>query len=111
MTKNVIKVDDGNFKREVLEKSKQLPVVVDFWADWCMPCRILGPVIEEVAQENNGKFVLAKMSVEENKVMPSVYSVMSIPSVKMFRNGRVTAEFVGAQPKDKIREWLRVNLE
>ncbi|MBR9679342.1 MAG: thioredoxin [Nanoarchaeota archaeon] len=106
----MIDVNDGNFKEKVLGKSKDIPVVVDFWAGWCMPCKMLGPVIEEVAKENKDKFILAKMNVEENTVMPGVYGVMSIPSVKMFKNGEVTAEFVGTLPNESIQKWVDDNV-
>ncbi len=105
----MINVTDANFKKEVLEKSKEKPVVVDFWASWCMPCRILGPIIEKVSEENPDKFVLAKMDVEGNQVMPQVYGIMSIPNVKMFRNGEVVAEFVGAMPKESVSKWIAQN--
>jgi len=106
----MVDVNDGNFQQKVLEKSNEIPVVVDFWAGWCAPCRMLGPVIEEVSKENKGKFVLAKMNVEENQVMPAVYGVMSIPSVKMFKGGKVVAEFVGALPKQSIQKWVEDNV-
>lgn len=108
--KSYVEVSDASFKKEVLDKSKSIPIVVDFWASWCGPCRVLGPIIEEVASEFKGKMVLAKMNVEENEVMPSVFGVMSIPSVKMFKDGKVVAEFVGSRPKDSVSKWVKDNL-
>lgn len=107
---NKIEISDATFQKQVIEQSKTVPVVVDFWASWCGPCRVLGPVIESLAEEYKGKFILAKMSVEENQEKPQEYSVMSIPAVKLFKDGEVVDEFVGAIPEDQIRDWLDKNL-
>jgi putative thioredoxin len=101
-----IEVNDSNFKEEVLEKSKETPVVVDFWASWCGPCMMLGPTLEKIAKEYDGKFILAKAETDNNQNMAAVYGVMSIPSVKMFKDGKVVSEFVGAQPEAAIKQWL-----
>ncbi|MBT3642902.1 thioredoxin [archaeon] len=103
-------VTDATFEAEVIEKSKTIPVLVDFWASWCGPCRILKPVLEKVAQDYEGKVILAKVSVEENEESPQKYAVMSIPSVKLFKDGKITAEFVGAKPEQDIRDFLDDNL-
>ncbi len=108
--KHEIIVSDDNFKKEVIEHSKKVPVVVDFWAVWCGPCRFLGPVLEKLAEEYNGKFILAKLNVDENPESSQKYEVMSIPSVKMFKNGKVIVEFVGAIPESQVRKWLDGNL-
>ncbi len=106
----IIEVGDDNFEEEVVERSKKVPVVVDFWAPWCMPCRLIGPVLEKLAREYGGKFVLAKVNVDMNPVVSQRYMIMSIPSVKLFKNGRVVDEFVGAIPEQYIRIWLERNI-
>ena len=108
MTK--INVTDSSFEQEVIKKSKEIPVVVDFWAAWCGPCRMLGPTIEKLASEYEGKFVLAKFDVQANQQKSAEYSVMSIPAVKMFKDGKIIAEFVGAMPEDFIKDWLNKNI-
>ncbi len=105
-----IDVNDDNFQKEVIEKSKEVPVVVDFWAVWCMPCQILGPVLEKIINDYKGKFILAKANVDQCPNTSTTFDIMSIPSVKMFKNGEVVDEFTGAIPDTKIKEWLDKNL-
>jgi len=105
-----IEVNDENFQQEVIEKSKKVPVVVDFWAGWCMPCMMLAPILEKLAHEYNGKFVLAKLNVDNAPITAQSYGVMSIPTVKMFKDGKVVDEFVGAMPEEMVRAWLDKNL-
>jgi len=105
-----IDVSDAEFGKKVLKKSEEIPVVVDFWAPWCSPCLLLSPVLERLAEENEGKFVLAKIDVSDNKENATKYGVLGIPAVKMFKNGEVVAEFTGALPENEVKQWLEENL-
>lgn len=99
-----------NFDVEVIQKSKELPVVVDFWAPWCGPCQVLGPVIEDLANEANGKWDLVKVNVDNHQQEAAAYNVRGIPAVKLFIEGEVKAEFSGALPKQQIRDWLEKHI-
>lgn len=95
-----IKISKDNFQSEVLQATE--PVLVDFWAEWCGPCKVLGPIISELAQEHNGKLKVAKVNVDEEPELAQQYGIMSIPTMKFFKGGEIVGEIVGAAPKPTI---------
>jgi thioredoxin len=103
-----VKVTDANFKTAVLDS--KTPVVVDFWAEWCGPCRQIAPSLEELANEYDGKLTIAKVNIDENPQVPMKYGVRGIPTLMIFQHGQVAATKVGALPKTKIKEWIDASI-
>ena len=103
-SKNVMELSDDNFEEEVLKESK--PVLVDFWAVWCAPCRIIAPVIDEIADTYGGKIKVGKVNVDDNPAIASKYGIRSIPTLLIFKGGQVAEKMVGAVSKETMQEFV-----
>jgi thioredoxin 1 len=110
MGQNVASVSDASFQAEVLDASKTQPVMVDFWAEWCGPCRGLSPTVDAIAAEHAGKLKVVKMNVDENMNTPGKYNVRGIPTLLLFKGGQVAEQIVGAVPKENIEKALARHL-
>ena len=100
-----VKIDNSNFQSDVLGSSE--PVVVDFWAEWCGPCKMISPALEEISQEMDGQVKIAKVNVDENQELAVQYGVRSIPMLLMFKNGEIADQMIGAAPKAKLSDWIK----
>ena len=100
----VSKVSDADFETQVLKSAE--PVVVDFWAEWCGPCRMIAPALEEIAGSMGGKVKIVKLNVDENPATAAKYGIMSIPTLMLFKNGELPSRQVGAAPKQKLEQWI-----
>jgi putative thioredoxin len=103
---NAANYDTDDFDKDVIERSYRMPVLVDFWAAWCGPCRVLGPVLEKLAEESNDSWTLAKLNTDKHPELSARYGIRSIPNVKLFVDGKVVDGFIGALPENMVRGWL-----
>ena len=106
---STIKVSDESFEKDVLQADK--PVLVDFWAEWCGPCRMIAPALEEIANDLGDKITVAKLNIDENPDIPGRYGVRGIPTMLLFKGGQPVAQKVGAAPRSQIQQWLESNLD
>ena len=104
---NVIELNDSNFDDEVVKSDK--PVLVDFWAEWCGPCKQVSPILEEIASDADFKITIAKVNIDENPRTPTNYGVRSIPTLMLFSNGELKDTKVGALPRQELKEWIKSN--
>jgi len=102
------KVSDASFEEDVLKSDG--PVVVDFWAEWCGPCKMIGPSLEEISEEMGGKVKVVKLNIDDNPSIPSKYGVRGIPTLMVFKDGEVKSTQVGANPKSKIADWIESSI-
>jgi thioredoxin 1 len=103
-----VKVSDASFQNDVL--NSKVPVVVDFWAEWCGPCKMIAPALEELSNEFGGKVTVVKINIDENPGVPQKYGVRGVPTLMIFSQGQVAATKVGALPKSKIKEWIESSI-
>ena len=105
---STVKVNDDDFDKSVLAAGG--PVLVDFWAEWCGPCKMIGPALEEIAADLKDKLTVAKINIDDNPLTPSKYGVRGIPTLMIFKDGEVAATKVGALPKSQLEDWVKSNL-
>ncbi len=108
MSENIIAVTDSTFEDQVLKSDK--PVIVDYWAEWCGPCKMIAPILDEIAEEYSGKVAIAKLNIDENQDTPQKYAVRGIPTLMIFKNGNVAATKVGAMSKSQLSAFIDSNI-
>ena len=108
MSEHIHHVTDANFKSEVLESS--VPVLVDYWAEWCGPCKMIAPILEDIAKDYSGKLKVAKLNIDDNQKTPGEFGIRGIPTLMLFKGGQVAATKIGALQKSKLIEWVESSI-
>ena len=108
MSQQIIHVTDASFEQDVLKSGQ--PVLLDFWAEWCGPCKMIAPILDEIAADYAGKVTIAKINVDDNPKTPMKFNVRGIPTLILFKNGQPAAKQVGALPKSRLKEWISANI-